>query len=423
MSNTSRKKKRYRQSAFLFNPKDFLSDTADFTNQELGIYMRLLSTQWINKTIPNDLSRLYNIAGTGDPKYKSEMVRNVQRDVQRDDVRQDNVTESLRSPQFASFEECWGHIKEKFTLTEDGQLVNLRLEEERQASSEYFENQKERTKAATEARVAQRGKDGQNEVRNVQRNDDRNVQRNVQRNDDRNVDLKNNVTLTNSNTNSNTVTNNKIKGTDDFPDPIKTQDLQDHGFTPREFSLQRAGDTPLRLFITGCSPEYGATVESALNAHRDKFLMTGDLWKKEYKYQVFLLESFFNEQALVSPDISVGKLVRNFVYFFSSQKDRMEREFNQSQRTEKWFDEEVQKANGICKDDVVRNDFIKYYKNRQPSGSLYFETIRNFDVKEALTRWVQKEHKTFKKLEKISGNVMPKEGMTIEQLQDHYKQE
>lgn len=49
--------------AFQFYASDFLTDTQSWEAIEVGIYIRLLSNQWVNGSLPNDLKRLSRIAG------------------------------------------------------------------------------------------------------------------------------------------------------------------------------------------------------------------------------------------------------------------------------------------------------------------------------------------------------------------------
>ena len=48
--------------AFQFYAAAFLTDTAEWTIQEVGLYIRLLSSQWINGSLPNNKKRLALIA-------------------------------------------------------------------------------------------------------------------------------------------------------------------------------------------------------------------------------------------------------------------------------------------------------------------------------------------------------------------------
>lgn len=44
--------------AFLFYPKDFLEGTSEMTYEEMGIYIKLLSHQWLRGDLPSDKDRL-----------------------------------------------------------------------------------------------------------------------------------------------------------------------------------------------------------------------------------------------------------------------------------------------------------------------------------------------------------------------------
>jgi uncharacterized protein YdaU (DUF1376 family) len=79
--------------AFQFYVQDFLLGTADFSAEEVGGYIRLLAHQWDKGGLPNDDKRLLKMTGM---KAKSLPV-----------------------------------VKAKFTIDEDGQLRNHRLEIER----------------------------------------------------------------------------------------------------------------------------------------------------------------------------------------------------------------------------------------------------------------------------------------------------
>jgi uncharacterized protein YdaU (DUF1376 family) len=85
--------------AFQFYVQDFLLGTADFSAEEVGGYIRLLSHQWDKGGLPNDDKRLLKMTGM---KAKSLPV-----------------------------------VKSKFTIDEDGQLRNHRLEMERVKQVEW----------------------------------------------------------------------------------------------------------------------------------------------------------------------------------------------------------------------------------------------------------------------------------------------
>jgi len=92
--------------AFQFYASDFLVDTAEMTNQEVGAYIRLLSHQWVNGGLNGDPNRLANAVGIG-------------------------------------LLDVWDHIKHKFDLCDDGKYRNPKLEKVRQAQIDYRNRQSE----------------------------------------------------------------------------------------------------------------------------------------------------------------------------------------------------------------------------------------------------------------------------------------
>ena len=90
--------------AFQFYAADFLTDTAEMTDQEVGVYIRLLSHQWVNGSIHSDPNRLCSIA--------------------------------------ISLLDVWQELSSKFVLGEDGRLRNARMESERQKQAEYREKRR-----------------------------------------------------------------------------------------------------------------------------------------------------------------------------------------------------------------------------------------------------------------------------------------
>jgi len=44
--------------AFLFYPKDFLEGTSEMTYEEMGVYIKLLSHQWLRGGLPSDMNRI-----------------------------------------------------------------------------------------------------------------------------------------------------------------------------------------------------------------------------------------------------------------------------------------------------------------------------------------------------------------------------
>ncbi|MFA6100483.1 MAG: DUF1376 domain-containing protein [Patescibacteria group bacterium] len=94
--------------AFQLYAADFYMDTGSWTIEEVGIYSRLLFSQWVNGYIPNDPIRLARIAGCSTK----------------------------------SFQKWWPQIKLKFSVREDFNLVNLRLEETRKKQDEFINSRK-----------------------------------------------------------------------------------------------------------------------------------------------------------------------------------------------------------------------------------------------------------------------------------------
>ena len=87
--------------SFQFYANDFLADVAEWTNEEVGIYMRLLCLQWINGSISAELDRL---------PYNAKSV--------------------------------WGMIGGKFELGKDNRYRNKKLETIRAQKMTFLEKQK-----------------------------------------------------------------------------------------------------------------------------------------------------------------------------------------------------------------------------------------------------------------------------------------
>lgn len=60
--------------AFQFYASDFLTDTQAWEIEEIGIYIRLLSNQWVNGPLPKDEKRLARIAGCDTDIFKKAWV-------------------------------------------------------------------------------------------------------------------------------------------------------------------------------------------------------------------------------------------------------------------------------------------------------------------------------------------------------------
>ncbi len=105
--------------AFQFYAGDFLTDTAEWSNEEVGIYIRLLSYQWINKSIPQGMTPMGRLV-------------------------------SLSQDEMA---EAWATLGHKFTITASGaRYCNPKLEEIRQTQDAYREKQSEAGRRGAESR-------------------------------------------------------------------------------------------------------------------------------------------------------------------------------------------------------------------------------------------------------------------------------
>jgi len=104
--------------AFPLYASDFLTDTSAWTIEEMGAYVRLLFTEWINKELPNDPIQLSRIAGCSPKK----------------------------------FQKVWCKISFKFRVNSSGKLINEKLEKIRQEQIKYRESKSKAGKAGAEAR-------------------------------------------------------------------------------------------------------------------------------------------------------------------------------------------------------------------------------------------------------------------------------
>jgi uncharacterized protein YdaU (DUF1376 family) len=94
--------------AFQFYAADFLTATDEWSCAEVGLYIRLLLSQWIKGSIPKEENRIARVAAC-------------------------HVSE---------FKDLWPVVKCKFNEGEDGRLRNNRLEEVRVDQAEYREKKR-----------------------------------------------------------------------------------------------------------------------------------------------------------------------------------------------------------------------------------------------------------------------------------------
>jgi uncharacterized protein YdaU (DUF1376 family) len=94
--------------AFQLYAADFTMDTDTWTLEEVGLYVRLLFSEWVNGPLPNDPKKLQRIARTNKK----------------------------------TFNLCWTLVSTKFVSNCEGKLQNLRLEYTRQKQQVYLESQR-----------------------------------------------------------------------------------------------------------------------------------------------------------------------------------------------------------------------------------------------------------------------------------------
>lgn len=99
--------------AFQLYAADFYMDTVGWSCEEVGLYFRLLMAEWVNGPLPNDTVRL---AKTCQMSFKK-------------------------------FDHLFKNVLPKFVQNEEGHLINLRLEETRQAQLNYSESRRISAKA------------------------------------------------------------------------------------------------------------------------------------------------------------------------------------------------------------------------------------------------------------------------------------
>ena len=93
--------------AFPLYAADFDMDTNTWTNDEVGVYLRLLLSQWVNGPLPNDTKKLAKIVRISPKKFQN----------------------------------VFNNISHKFHKNGDNLLYNKRLEEERKNKVNYLEHQ------------------------------------------------------------------------------------------------------------------------------------------------------------------------------------------------------------------------------------------------------------------------------------------
>ena len=109
--------------AFRLYASDFDMDTNTWELEEIGLYFRLLMSQWVNGPLPNDPQKLSKIARTSVKKFNY----------------------------------LFENIRHKFKLNGDRKLFNQRLEDEREKQTNYMKFQQESGKKGAFVRWNKRG--------------------------------------------------------------------------------------------------------------------------------------------------------------------------------------------------------------------------------------------------------------------------
>ena len=93
-------------------------DTNDWTNEEIGVYLRLLLHEWVNRDLPDDRQKLAKIAKISPKKFST----------------------------------VFTNIRHKFSENGNGNLINKRLEEEREKQDKWLKGQSEHGKKGADIR-------------------------------------------------------------------------------------------------------------------------------------------------------------------------------------------------------------------------------------------------------------------------------
>lgn len=117
--------------AFQTYASDYYIDTNAWTVDEVGIYQRLLLTEWVNGGLPNDEKRLSRIAGCSLKKFQKAWV---------------TVSKKFKNGNFLETK-SGSSISIDSNLLGKGYLINLRMEEVRQNQIKYSESRRNNVSA------------------------------------------------------------------------------------------------------------------------------------------------------------------------------------------------------------------------------------------------------------------------------------
>lgn len=109
--------------AFQLYAQDFDSDTAAMRPEELGVYFRLLLSQWINGSVPD--TETANVIKSA---YDSQCDRNAEMMARLASIARISLQE---------FEKLWPRVRHYFACGPDDCYRNPRMEEEREKQSAY----------------------------------------------------------------------------------------------------------------------------------------------------------------------------------------------------------------------------------------------------------------------------------------------
>jgi uncharacterized phage protein (TIGR02220 family) len=123
--------------AFQTYSADYYMDTNSWTIEEMGIYQRLLLTEWVNGALPDDRVRLARIAGCSLKKFHAAWPT-----INVKFTKYDSLLDSKNGLYFQVDD----------TLTGKGYLINIRMEKEREKQRKYKELQSKKGKKSAELR-------------------------------------------------------------------------------------------------------------------------------------------------------------------------------------------------------------------------------------------------------------------------------
>lgn len=89
-----------KQPSYPMYAQDFDMDTADWENEEVGVYVRLLNYEWINGSLPHDTKRLARIVRISHKKFQKNWKKISKkfffRDINGDQILQNSKMENVR---------------------------------------------------------------------------------------------------------------------------------------------------------------------------------------------------------------------------------------------------------------------------------------------------------------------------------------